>query len=910
MFEKHYLYILLCIIFGAVRLFAIPETTKSSSDISLFTTALKSLGIFEEVNKEAITKDISKFSSLPEIKKLKEASLSKTSNTSDDLNKAFAKQADKFKQSVKTCSINIIEKNYNDYSQKHYFFDNQEFIAKDILLDNYDFFGYKAWLHLPQKNSFDLKDADISSSICDLRIFKGDSEPNHNLVNALIKNCKTDIGKVVFKIMALRPTTDTKLLKNRQNIINAFIKDSKLLASVESALDTLKNYESDFLYFRSIEKGSLLANPWKKYFYASFPLPLPPSFEYLCRTVSGKDLKPKFLKDIESMMDTEPLLLSYCPLKFWLEKIIHLLADYNYCKKTACEDIPQVLTSIKSFSLDNIEPLKQELWEVSFKDYVNGLGNSANRIFSLAKLKTYREIFSFKTLKNPLGSLKQSFYFIDDIFKPITVEPKLLKLFCILRYLYYGPQHLYQESKDFVTGAPDVFFNCHRKLIGTSKFFQALEELQLMCAINLTKQPKLLKELEIVSHCSQNSINSYKEAEKRSLSKLKKELLAAKKEKKILLANRSAQQQCSLSEINEKIYDLTQKIEEVSESLASNTSLSLNALLKSLKNKVFDLSTKKLYSEISSGNIFPIGEISVAYKQMHRHFKYFTLAYQAIGEIDAYAALARTILDHRNNESNKYCLVNFEQATQPHIYLNQVWNPLAATISCNDGAEENLQPTPNSIELGFTSKPININYTKHMILTGPNASGKSTFMRSISYAIWLAQTFGIAPAASMSLTPFHFLYSLKKDNENTAQGLSTHKAQVVLVKRVLDKLEAFSKENKLCFVACDEIFNGTNANDATANTVTVAEEINNTLPNTIAIISSHANGVAYCEKITNNGFRCFKITNAPERKLELGCSDVKDPALSTNILLMDEAGYSKDFLGRVSKYKQVLTTTS
>jgi DNA mismatch repair ATPase MutS len=47
-----------------------------------------------------------------------------------------------------------------------------------------------------------------------------------------------------------------------------------------------------------------------------------------------------------------------------------------------------------------------------------------------------------------------------------------------------------------------------------------------------------------------------------------------------------------------------------------------------------------------------------------------------------------------------------------------------------------------------------IDVKNNILITGPNAAGKSTFIKSVILNIILSQTIGISSAESFSLTPF------------------------------------------------------------------------------------------------------------------------------------------------------------
>ena len=111
--------------------------------------------------------------------------------------------------------------------------------------------------------------------------------------------------------------------------------------------------------------------------------------------------------------------------------------------------------------------------------------------------------------------------------------------------------------------------------------------------------------------------------------------------------------------------------------------------------------------------------------------------------------------------------------------------------------------------LDWTAVPNTTSLDNSVILTGLNASGKSTCMRSVLANILLSQSIGLGRYSECHLLPYtHFhLYvnipdALEKDSLFEAE-----------VRRCKDILDSFDKGGHH-FCAFDELFTGTNSNDA------------------------------------------------------------------------------------------------
>lgn len=114
-------------------------------------------------------------------------------------------------------------------------------------------------------------------------------------------------------------------------------------------------------------------------------------------------------------------------------------------------------------------------------------------------------------------------------------------------------------------------------------------------------------------------------------------------------------------------------------------------------------------------------------------------------------------------------------------------------------------PVPNDLALD-----------RPALVTGSNASGKSTYLRTALLAALLSQTACTCPGASYRGAAFH-VYSAMALRDDILSGESYYIAEILATKRILDAAEA--GEPVLC--AVDEVLRGTN----TIERISAASEI-------------------------------------------------------------------------------------
>ena len=213
------------------------------------------------------------------------------------------------------------------------------------------------------------------------------------------------------------------------------------------------------------------------------------------------------------------------------------------------------------------------------------------------------------------------------------------------------------------------------------------------------------------------------------------------------------------------------------------------------------------------------GRVLAAYALMKEIRQELAPALFALGEVDAYLSCAKLMEKHENKE-NRFTFATYVDQDAPYINLQNMWHPFVSSEKA----------IANSIELGGQ-------YTKNIILTGPNAGGKSTFSKGLATSLLLAQTIGIVPAQSLVFTPFAKINTYMNITDDTAAGNSLFKSEVLRAQQLLETINTLDK-NKFSFSVIDEMFSGTSPKEGEAASYAVAKNLA-TNSNSIAVIATH-----------------------------------------------------------------------
>ncbi len=194
----------------------------------------------------------------------------------------------------------------------------------------------------------------------------------------------------------------------------------------------------------------------------------------------------------------------------------------------------------------------------------------------------------------------------------------------------------------------------------------------------------------------------------------------------------------------------------------------------------------------------------------------------------------------------------FPKFTKNHIKLINFYHPLI-----NEPVKNNFETTSNLI-----------------ILNGANMSGKSTFLKSVGLCLYFGHL-GIGIPATIGEIPFcnHFSIAINR-RDDILNGYSHFMTEIMNLKNVVNN----ASTGKQCFAIFDELFSGTNVEDAFEICKTTINGLSK-YKNSYFIISTHiqelknvANG-----EIENYYIDCVLKDNKPTftYKLKKGWSDIK-----------------------------------
>jgi len=162
------------------------------------------------------------------------------------------------------------------------------------------------------------------------------------------------------------------------------------------------------------------------------------------------------------------------------------------------------------------------------------------------------------------------------------------------------------------------------------------------------------------------------------------------------------------------------------------------------------------------------------------------------------------------------------------------------------------------------------------LITGPNMSGKSILLKAICLCVYLGHLGLAVPAEKCELSFFEVISIAIDLNDDIRSGYSHFMTEIKNLKAVVSA----ARDGKKCFAIFDELFRGTNAEDALAISKTTIEGLTR-FPHSCFFISTHLyqlrDRIAKDRLISARYIECNLVNELPvfTYKLRDGWSDLK-----------------------------------
>ena len=165
----------------------------------------------------------------------------------------------------------------------------------------------------------------------------------------------------------------------------------------------------------------------------------------------------------------------------------------------------------------------------------------------------------------------------------------------------------------------------------------------------------------------------------------------------------------------------------------------------------------------------------------------------------------------------------------------------------------------------MNKNPVKNTYSvnKNISITGPNASGKTTILKTTLFNIILSQQIGCGFYKSANINPYHYLHCYLNIPDTSGRD-SLFQAEARRCKEIITSIEE-SNQNFRHFCIFDELYSGTNPYEAVASAYSFIKYLKN--KNVNFILTTHF--INLCESIERSKL-CYNY------KMDIDIKDNKE----------------------------------
>lgn len=233
------------------------------------------------------------------------------------------------------------------------------------------------------------------------------------------------------------------------------------------------------------------------------------------------------------------------------------------------------------------------------------------------------------------------------------------------------------------------------------------------------------------------------------------------------------------------------------------------------------------------------GNVLITFSKLDKYTNSISNLMYFIGHIDSFISIIKI------KKKKQVCFTNFLNESKPLINIDGILHPILI----------NKNPILNNL---------NLHNNRNILLFGPNASGKSLFIKSLVLNVLLSQTLTISCCKSMEITPFSVLNTYLNIPDTVGKE-SLFEAEVNRCKDYISTIKRI-KSNKFALTVFDELFSSTNYYEGLSTSYSICKYLSK-YSNCVNIITTHFHKLCKLER--EGAFKCYKMKITQEKDGEI-----------------------------------------
>lgn len=297
-----------------------------------------------------------------------------------------------------------------------------------------------------------------------------------------------------------------------------------------------------------------------------------------------------------------------------------------------------------------------------------------------------------------------------------------------------------------------------------------------------------------------------------------------------------------------------------------------------LNNYLGELSSISNY-KISIDKLFELGIIMKTFYRLNNDQDLIKSLYYSFG-LNGYIKNIKNIQKLIKNNSMNYCNFIDDNDKKPTTIKDGYFASL-------------IDYKKNDVKIVKNSYTLN----KNMVISGPNASGKTTLLKSCLFNIILSQQIGCGFYNSANIKIYDYIHCYINIPDTSGRD-SLYQAEARQCKTILNTIENNPNKNHLCVF--DELYSGTNPDEAIKSGISYLKYLNN-FDNVNFILTTHYTKL--CKSIqdkTNKNYHMDTIATDEDfdftYKIKKGISKTKG-----GIKVLKDLNYPKNIIENISE---------
>ena len=290
---------------------------------------------------------------------------------------------------------------------------------------------------------------------------------------------------------------------------------------------------------------------------------------------------------------------------------------------------------------------------------------------------------------------------------------------------------------------------------------------------------------------------------------------------------------------------------------------------------------------LSTSKMYQIGYVLKYYYQLYNNKQYESSLLFTFG-MNEYLDGIQSI--QKNIERKLISFASFETTpklkskskSDKYTRFNESYYPLVS---------DNQSPIKNTVKMN-----------KSIIITGPNASGKTTLLKSVLINTIMSQQYGVGFYESAIVIPYNYIHCYLNIPDTSGRD-SLFQAEARRCKIITDKINNGDDGRHLC--GFDELFSGTNPDEATTNTTALLKYLSNN-KRVSSILTTHFTDVCFSldkhKKVVNMNMKTVQSEETNRLtflyKLQKGISTIRG-----GVEVLREMEYPDEILNDINDNK-------